>query len=368
LTVRRAGNVVEDYDNLGGNSEEPNYVFEVIAQRSGLIRFPGGEWSVDPARGIFQLNGGCDGGPVGKSEFTSIGLDALNSIDEPSLVCIPDQAHPSLPPWDCMAIAESLIQHCEKRFDRFAILALPAGTTAARSIPRLPDTSFAAIYCPWINVAAGVGGGTVLFPAVGHVAGIYARNDAERGLHRRPVDLELRGAAPDDPLEFHVKPDELDAFARLGVNAIRNSLTGRGRVEVSTTLTMSVDERWNEICLRRFTLFVMASIERGTRWVMFEQNTEAVWSELRERVLQFLEKLWEQHALRGSTKEEAFFVRCDRSTMTQDDIDNGRIICLIGLSVVEPETSVGMHFLLELPRGEHYGFPSGLAKWASSIN
>jgi phage tail sheath protein FI len=101
---------------------------------------------------------------------------------------------------------------------------------------------------------------------------------------------------------------------------------------------------------------------------MFEQNTEAVWSELRERVLQFLEKLWEQHALRGSTKEEAFFVRCDRSTMTQDDIDNGRIICLIGLSVVEPETSVGMHFLLELPRGEHYGFPSGLAKWASSIN
>jgi hypothetical protein len=127
LTVRRAGDVVEDYDNLGGHPEEPNYVFEVIAQRSGFIRFPAGERSVDPTRGIFQLNGGCDGGPIGKSEFISMGLDALNSIDEPSLVCFPDQAHPSLPPGDCMAIGESLIQHCEKRFDRCAILALPAG-------------------------------------------------------------------------------------------------------------------------------------------------------------------------------------------------------------------------------------------------
>jgi uncharacterized protein len=182
------------------------------------------------------------------------------------------------------------------------------------------------------------------------------------------VDLELRGASPDDPLEFHVKSEELDAFARLGVNAIRDSVPGRGRVEVSTTLTMSVDERWNEICLRRFTLFVMASIERGTRWVMFEQNTEAAWPELRERVLEFLEKLWEQRALRGSTKEEAFFVRCDRSTMTQDDIDNGRIICVIGLTIVEPETSVCLQLCLELPRGEHDQFDSGLSKWVSSVN
>jgi hypothetical protein len=367
LTVRRAGVVVEDYDNLGANPEEPNYVFDVIAQKSRLIQLHGSEPSLDPERAMFQLNGGADGGPVGKPEFISTGLAALNAIDEPSLVCFPDQVHPSLPPGDSMAIAQSLIQHCEKRCDRFAILALPAGTTDARSIPTLPDTSFAAIYCPWIKVAA-ARGGTVLIPSVGHVAGIYARNDAGRGVHRCPVDLELRGAVPDDPLEFRVKPDELDAFARLGVNVIRGSVQGRSRIEVSTAVTMSVDDGWKEIGLRRFTLFVMASIERGTRWVMFEPNTEALWSELRERILEFLDKLWEQHALGGRTKEEAFFVRCDRSTMTQNDIDNGRIICLIGVTVVEPEVSVCLQLRLELPSGEHHPSYSGLPRWVSSVN
>jgi hypothetical protein len=261
------------------------------------------------------------------------GLTGFAEIDEISIIYAPDaQAVNGLP--------GALINHCEILKDRFAII------DATGSFPTIPDikprstntganaagdTKYAAFYYPWIKVIDPQAGMLRRVPPGGHVAGIYARSDTERGVHKAPANEVVRGVAD---LEFQVTKGEQGILNPLGVNVIR-AFPGRG-IRVWGARTLSSDTLWKYINVRRLFIYVEESIEEGTQWVVFEPNDEKLWGRVRATITEFLTRVWRDGALMGTKVEEAFFVKCDRTTMTQDDIDNGRLICLIGIAPVKP--------------------------------
>ena len=238
-----------------------------------------------------------------------------------------------------LALPGAVISQCERLKDRFAIVSAPGHLADVSSIRPPRDTAYAAFYYPWIRIVSAGSKDSVLMPASGHVAGIYARTDLERGVHKAPANEVVRGLDCDgthDPLEFFISKSEQEVLNPRGVNVIRDFRSeGRG-VRVWGARTMSSDPEWKYISVRRFFIFVEESIDEGTQWVVFEPNSEATWSIVRRTVTDFLRRLWRNGALVGVTEDDAFFVKCDRTTMTQDDIDNGRLICLIGMAPLRP--------------------------------
>jgi phage tail sheath protein FI len=230
-------------------------------------------------------------------------------------------------------ITDAVIAECERLGDRFAILGVPGLTHAsALSAPR--DTALGATYYPWIWVRSDTGEPT-LIPAVGHIAGAYAKSDLEHGIHNSSVGRELYGLLHDSQTrigsrQFQVASDEIDRLKRMGINAI--ACEG-GHVRMQTAITMSIDHQMMDLATERLLLFIKKSIYFGATWALFETNDEQLWAELRARMSEFLKGVWESGALSGRTAGEAFFVRCGRDTMTQADIDNRRIVILLDLSL-----------------------------------
>ena len=226
-----------------------------------------------------------------------------------------------------------MIDQCERRGDRFAVVSAAAGGSDTSQVRPPRDTSYAAFYYPWIAVQDPASLGPVLVPPGGHVAGLIARVDVERGVHRAPANEVVRGAVD---LEFPVTRTMQDALNPRGVNCIRD-FRGAGRgIRLWGARTMSGDLDWKYVNVRRLLIFVERSIVRGTRWVAFEPNDAPVWGEVRRVIGDFLLGQWRNGALVGRTPDDAFFVRCDRTTMTQDDLDNGRLVCLVGVAPVRP--------------------------------
>ena len=254
------------------------------------------------------------------------GLTGLAEIDEISIVYSPNAL-------TVQGLASALISHCETLKDRFAIIDAEQGSSNISAInPRNKyDTKYAAFYYPWIKVVNPETGLLQLVPPGGHIAGIYARTDTERGVHKAPANETVRGIAG---LEFIINKQEQDILNPRGVNCIR-AFPGRG-IRVWGARTLSSDPLWKYINVRRLFLFLEESIEEGTQWVVFEPNDEKLWARVKQSITNFLTKVWKDGALMGTTPEEAFFVKCDRTTMTQDDIDNGRLICIIGVAPVKP--------------------------------
>jgi len=253
------------------------------------------------------------------------GLTGLEEIDGISIVYAPNSQN-------VKDLTESLVTHCEK-FNRFAVIDSKKGSA---SVPKITprnnyNTQFAAFYYPWIKIIHPESGSLHLIPPGGHVAGIYARSDMERGVHKAPANEAVRGAK--EP-EFLITKGEQDILNPHGVNVIR-AFPGRG-IMVWGARTVSDNSLWKYINVRRLFIYVEESIERGTQWVVFEPNDEKLWARVRATITQFLTGVWRSGALMGTKAEEAFFVKCDRSTMTQDDIDNGRLICVIGIAPVKP--------------------------------
>jgi phage tail sheath protein FI len=168
-------------------------------------------------------------------------------------------------------------------------------------------------------------------PPGGHIAGIYARTDQERGVHKAPANEVVRGATDVDIL---VTKGDQDILNPKGVNAIR-VFPGRG-IRVWGARNMILDPLWKYINVRRLFIFLEESIDEGTQSFVFEPNDEKLWDRVRQTITQFLTRVWRDGALMGTTPEQAFFVKVDRTTMTQDDIDNGRLIVLIGVAPVKP--------------------------------
>ncbi|RMH34166.1 MAG: phage tail sheath family protein, partial [Nitrospirae bacterium] len=168
-------------------------------------------------------------------------------------------------------------------------------------------------------------------PPSGFVCGIYARNDVQRGVHKAPANEIVRGALR---FETDINFAQQEVLNPLGINCLR-SFPGRG-LRVWGARTISSDPEWKYVNVRRYFNYLEHSVDRGTQWAVFEPNGERLWANIRETVSSFLYNEWISGALLGKNTDEAFFVRCDRSTMTQNDLDNGRLICLIGVAVLKP--------------------------------
>jgi len=210
------------------------------------------------------------------------------------------------------------------------------------------------VYYPWLHVdASHTRGLTKAVPSTGHICGIYARVDTERGVHKAPANEVVRGlAAPGasaTSLSHPVTPAEQEILNPRGVNVIRG-FPGRG-IRVWGARTMSSDPEWKYINVRRLCIYMEQSIDRGLQWAVFEPNTERLWVAVRQATENFLTMAWRNGALVGSTPDEAYFARCDRTTMTQSDIDNGRLLLEIGIAPVRPAEFVILRFVFKTDSG-----------------
>jgi uncharacterized protein len=273
---------------------------------------------------VTTAGGDGSGNPnyVGSAVAPRSGLHALAEIEDIRIVAIPGRTD----------VHADIITHCESMRYRFAVLDPVEDDLdvnellAARS---LFDTSHAALYAPWLEVAET--DRRYLVPPSGHVAGIMARTDNERGVHKAPANEVVRGAIG---LAANFTTGEQEILNPRGINAIRR-LEGRG-IRVWGARTLSSDPALKYVNVRRYLIFLEASLDRGTQWVVFEPNTPETWTRVTDSISSFLNTQWREGALFGRRAEDAYFVRCDETTMTADDIQNGRLICHIGVAIVRP--------------------------------
>ena len=346
---RKDPDVIEDFDNLSVVSSDMNFGQTVINGASKLVRvtkLTGPVTPVEPFDAGNHLDGGDDAGEPSDDDFKGrelepnkfSGLLGLEAIKDISIIAVPDEpTHENL--------RTDLLQLCERLKDRFAILsATPVEINMSPADLRPPqDSTYGAFYLPQVRVRAShTPEGHLLVPATGHIAGIYARVDIERGVHKAPANEVVRGIITRDlsgdekPLSVTYSKQQQDIYNPKGVNVIRDFRSdGRG-IRVWGARTMSSDAMWKYVNVRRLFIFIEQSIDRGTQWAVFEPNYEATWIAIRLSITAFLRTVWQNGALAGVTQDEAFFVKCDRTTMTQDDFDNGRLICLIGVAPVKP--------------------------------
>jgi phage tail sheath protein FI len=200
------------------------------------------------------------------------------------------------------------------------------------------DSHFAAVYYPWINID-GPDGKPMAVPPSGHVAGVWARTDSERGVHKAPANEILRGAL--GPVA-EITKGEQDTLNPHGVNCIR-TFAGRG-VRVWGARTLSSDPAWRYVSVRRLFNYVEESIERGTQWVVFEPNDPGLWARVTRDVSAFLTGVWRDGMLFGLTPQEAFFVKCDAETNPPDVRDRGQLLIEVGMAPVKPAEFVIFRF------------------------
>ncbi len=250
-------------------------------------------------------------------------LQALESVDA-SIICAPAvSADPN--------VAATLIEHCEKMRYRFAILDAPQSPAPTDGPPAALRSSFAAYYYPWVALPECADHGPIRVPPSGHIAGIYARTDQQQGVWHAPAGMPVIGIVGLDNVITDVQGEALNSA---GVNVLRN-FAGKGSL-VWGARTTSQDPEWKYVNIRRYLSYLEHSIEAGTQWVVFEPNGDQLWAQVRNAVSNFLFTQWSNGALQGLKPEDAFFVRCDRTTMTQNDIDNGRLIVEVGVAPLRP--------------------------------
>jgi len=267
------------------------------------------------------------------------GLAALGEIDDIAIVALPDGG--AYDDFDvCVAAGDALIEHAESLRYRFAVIDPPfnCSMTQIRNFRGQFDSTYAAVYHPWLEIfdpterpAQGAPPKRLQLPPSGFVTGIYARTDIERGVFKAPANEEVLGLIK---LENNINKARQDVLNPENINALR-FFEGRGN-RVWGARTISSDPEWMYINVRRLFIYLEHSIDKGTQWAVFEPNNERLWANIRNTVEDFLLVTWKTGALMGSKPEEAYFVRCDRTTMTQNDLDNGRLIVLIGVAPTKP--------------------------------
>lgn len=274
------------------------------------------------------------------------GLVALEGVDAISLLTVPDEGHAGVDAAVRAGITNAVVRQCEQRRDRFGILqfTVSEGADDPAGMRHTVSTSYAAVYFPWLRVLDEARGKTLLVPPGGHVAGVIARSDTENGVHKAPANLEMRGIVTDlperDPLSVIVSDRVQDVLNTRGINVIRDFRdAGRG-VRVWGARTLADDPEWKYVSVRRLFIFLERSISEGTRWAVFEPNAEPTWARVRQSVTNFLTGVWRAGGLAGTKQEEAFFVRCDRTTMSLSDIEAGRLVCEVGIAPTRPREFV----------------------------
>ena len=271
------------------------------------------------------------------------GFGGLEAIEQVTMLCAPDvmaafQAG-ALDRDGVKAVQLAMIAHCEKMGDRVAILDPMPDLNAQQALDwRMNeagyDSKYAALYYPWIQVAnptPGASSTTMLMPPSGHMAGIWARSDGERGVHKAPANEVIRGVLG---LGINLTAAEQGVLNPEGVNCLR-VFPGRG-IRVWGARTLSSDPSWRYLNVRRLFNYVEKSIEGGTQWVVFEPNDYALWQRVKRDVGSFLKRVWMDGALFGATPEQAFFVKCDDENNPIETRDVGMLIVDVGIAPVKP--------------------------------
>jgi phage tail sheath protein FI len=253
-------------------------------------------------------------------------LQRFEAIDEIAIVAVPGALD--------VNIQVAVVDHCENTGDRFAILdGQRTETFTPEAIQgQMRDSDYAALYFPWVKVYDPVTDADDYVPPSGHMAGIYARVDTERGVHKAPANEVIRGAVG---LESRLSKSDQDGLNPDGINVIR-AFNGNITVWGARTLGGDDNGEWKYINVRRLFLFLRESIDEGTQWVVFEPNAPDLWAKIRRNVSAFLTNVWRDGALFGATPEQAFYVKCDEETNPPEVRDLGQVITEIGVAVVKP--------------------------------
>ncbi|WP_331730310.1 phage tail sheath family protein (plasmid) [Kitasatospora sp. NBC_00070] len=351
LTVSVAGEVKETFDNVTVR-KGPRNVMTAVRQGSKLIVLEDvkGAPLVAPTKGSrVALSGGAvPAAPVPQvsardyvgDSSDRTGFAGLEAIDEITMLCVPDvmsaYQHNVLDADGVKAVHQAMIAHCELMADRIAIIDPPPGMNARqvktwREEGAGYDSKYAALYWPWIRVMDPVAGKPAMVPPSGHMAGIWARNDSTRGVHKAPANETVRGAIA---LELAITKGEHDLLNPIGVNCIR-AFPGQG-IRVWGARTLSSDPEWRYINVRRLFNYVEESILQGTNWVVFEPNDPKLWDSVKRTVTMFLRGVWRDGALFGRTPDSAFFVKCDEENNPASSRDLGILNVEIGIAPVKP--------------------------------
>jgi phage tail sheath protein FI len=373
MTVRVTVNLerIEEYTELAASPDQKRYIGKILQQddpedEDAPVWF---DWdpttATDPAPDFVparlmvalqsntngRLANGHDGVLPGPTDFEgkpadpddatvkATGLEALGEIDDIAIVALPDAGDMG-DDLVSFVTSQKLVTHATNLKYRIAVVDGPVNSSLneIRNFRGQFDSKYAAIYYPWIRIfdpnerfTQGAPPKQLLLPPSGFVTGIYARNDITRGVHKAPANEIVRGLTR---FEVNINKPRQEVINPEGINALR-FFEGRGH-RVWGARTMSSDPEWKYVNVRRLFIFIEHSIDKGTQWAVFEPNNRRLWNNIRRTVEDFLLVLWRDGALMGEKPEEAYFVRCDRTTMTQNDLDNGRMICLIGLAPVKP--------------------------------
>lgn len=335
-----------------------NNIEEVVRRKSKLVTVAVGEQAATgdvPVTGTFAIEAPKPVGvPVQVDHFKGdrreqSGINGLAIAEEATMVCCPDLMAAVQQGWlddlQAKAVQLAMINHCEDvyRRDRIAILDSLPGQDVQQVLEWRTqianyDSAFAAFYYPWITIT-GPDGKLMNVPPCGHIAGIYARNDRERGVHKAPANEIVRGVIE---LESQVSHEDQAMLNPEGINCIR-AFPGRG-IRVWGGRTLSSDPQWRYINVRRLFNFVEKSIERNTQWVVFEPNNPDLWARVKRDVTAFLTTVWRSGALFGPNPAESFQVICDESNNPSEERDMGRLYIDIGLAAVKPAEFVIFRF------------------------
>ena len=290
------------------------------------------------------LTGGNDGirptaddyrGAEDDATKSKTGLVAFEDIEDISIVAAPGATFAMSGAYrsDATAAVNYLIAHAQRM--RYRIAVLDSGDDMAisevRAMRAKIDSSYAALYYPWVRVLDPVTGTERDMPPSGFVAGIYARNDVNRAVYKAPANEVVLSAIGFETL---LNKSQQDVLNPEGINCFR-FFEGRG-LRLWGARTVSSDPEWKYVNLRRYFAYLEHSIDRGTQWAVFEPNGDALWANVRRTIEDFLLNEWQMGALLGDKPDKAFFVKCDRSTMSQNDLDNGRMVCLVGVVPLRP--------------------------------
>ena len=298
------------------------------AERSIDLDLTGGDDGMRPLAGEYE-------GKADLTTTTKTGLKIFEDIEDISIVAAPGSTYGLENGYraDASTIVNLLISHATRMRYRIAVLDSGDGQSisAVRAMRGKIDSTYAALYYPWVRILDPVTREEIHVPPSGFIAGIYARNDINRAVYKAPANEVVNLAIGFEQLLNKAQQDVLNPE---GINCFR-FFEGRG-FRVWGARTISSDPEWKYVNLRRYFAYLERSIDKGTQWAVFEPNGEALWANIRRTVEDFLLNEWMSGALLGDKPEKAYFVKCDRSTMTQNDLDNGRLICLIGVAPLRP--------------------------------
>ena len=340
------GDTTESYDNVSFNIEAPNYISKKTA-KSELVEvvYNGANDIGDPFASLTdedtgvvsaEFAGGSNGSAsdITAADFIGVdggagnrtGIQSFLDNDVVSIMAVPGITDPN--------VQLTLVAHCENLASRFAVLDLPRDARMVDEIiahREIFSSSYAALYHPWLQVFDPLDKKNIAIPPSGSVIGIFARSDNARGVHKAPANEVVRACVG---LDCQFNKGEQDILNPKGVNLIR-SFPGQG-IRVWGARTASSDPSWKYVNVRRLFIFLEESIKANTNWAVFEPNDQALWTRVQRTISVFLNNMWRNGSLAGSSADEAFFVNIGRNTMSQDDIDNGRLVCVIGVAPVKP--------------------------------